>query len=260
MTASALALLLAIAAGAAYLQTVTGFGLGLVLMGAIGLTRAITLPDAAVLVSVFTIVNAVQVLRHANRDVAWREFALVMLCNLPALAGGYLLLNWLAGSRIEWLRLILGLAVIGASLQLALSPAQGERPSGAPSFALCGIASGLMAGLFSTAGPPLVYHFYRQPMPMRRIRDTLIGVFGLNAALRLAMVAAGGALSWRLAPGLLAVPVIAATTSLARRFPPPLSPAMFRRVVFVLLLASGLALAGPSAAILLKAVIPGAYR
>ena len=28
-----------------------------------------------------------------------------------------------------------------------------------------------MGGMFSTAGPPLVYHFYRQPMSLVVVRD-----------------------------------------------------------------------------------------
>lgn len=49
-----------------------------------------------------------------------------------------------------------------------------------------------MGGLFSTAGPPLVYHLYRQPLPVAVIRETLVAVFGINAVLRLALVAGSG--------------------------------------------------------------------
>jgi hypothetical protein len=112
---------------------------------------------------------------------------------------------------------------------------------------IVGALSGLMGGMFSTAGPPLVYHFYRQPLPIQVIRETLVAVFGLNAILRLLLVVLAGnipsAAYW---PCLLAIPVVIAATALARKFPPPLSPLMFRRAVFCLLFLSGASLALPA--------------
>ena len=49
MTVSSLAVLLLLAAGASYVQTLTGFALGLLFMGGVGLTGAVPLPDAATL-------------------------------------------------------------------------------------------------------------------------------------------------------------------------------------------------------------------
>ena len=77
MAPGSLAILLTIAAFAAYTQTLTGFALGLIMMGGVGLSGVIALPDAAVLVSILVIVNAVQVLAkgwrvgsagHSGRD------------------------------------------------------------------------------------------------------------------------------------------------------------------------------------------------
>jgi hypothetical protein len=61
-----------------------------------------------------------------------------------------------------------------------------------------------MGGLFSTAGPPLVYHFYRLPLPYRTIRETLVAVFAINAIFRPVLVVESGdwpahALTWVLA-------------------------------------------------------------
>ena len=53
------------------------------------------------------------------RDVAWREFGFVMAASIPMLFVGYWLLEWLAGTQADLLRLILGLVIIVSSLQLA---------------------------------------------------------------------------------------------------------------------------------------------
>ncbi|WP_210496172.1 TSUP family transporter [Microvirga antarctica] len=244
---------LVLTGAAAYAQTLTGFAFGLITMGGIALTGLLSLPDAAALVSVLTLVNAVQMLTKGWRDVAWREFGLVMATNIPMLVVGYVLLEWLAETRTDILRLILGIIIILSSLQLALRPQPLGRKSGSGSFAAFGMISGLMGGLFSTAGPPLVYHFYRQPMPLASVRETLVTVFALNAVVRISLVTLSGNLptgsAWW---GLLAIPMVMVSTHAARRWPPPISAAMLRRIVFVLLFLSGVSLGAPALVHLLR--------
>ena len=246
--------LLALAGLAAWMQTLTGFAFGLIMMGGIGLSGLVPLPDAAVLVSILVLVNAAQVLARGWRDIAWREFRLVLVASFVALPFGYWLLAALASTSLNALRLVLGFVIMASSLQLALAPAALATRSSSGSFLFFGAVAGLMGGLFSTAGPPLVYHLYRQPLPLARIRETLVAVFGLNAVLRLAIVAVTAALpqagfGW----SLLTVPVVVAGTHVARRWPPPLSQAAIRHVAFVLLLLSGLSLALPGLLSLLGA-------
>ncbi|MCB8819701.1 sulfite exporter TauE/SafE family protein [Microvirga rosea] len=247
MSFSALIGFLMLTGAAAYAQTLTGFAFGLITMGGIGLTGLLSLPDAAMIVSVLTLVNATQMLIKGWREVAWREFRLVMLSSIPFLFVGYALLEWLAGTRADWLRLILGVVIIISSLQLARKPEPLPQRSGNASFLFFGGIAGLMGGLFSTAGPPLVYHFYRQPMPLLKIRETLVTVFALNAVFRIGLVGLSGGLptgsAWS---GLLAIPVVMGATHAARNWPPPLSPTRMRQIVFVLLFLSGVSLGAPA--------------
>jgi len=128
-----------------------------------------------------------------------------------------------------------------------LKPQPLAARSSSASFVFFGAVAGLMGGLFSTAGPPLVYHLYRQPLPAISIRETLVAVFAVNAVIRLAMVAAAGDVPhsgfwW----GLLCIPVVMIMTFVAKRWPPPLSALSIRRMAFGLLLLSGLSLAVPA--------------
>lgn len=244
---------LLLAGVAAYAQTLTGFAFGLITMGGIALTGLLSLPDAAVLVSALTFVNAIQMLLKGWRDVSWRDFRLVMATSVPMLFAGYAMLEWLADTRADILRLILGIIIVVSSLQLALRPEPLRQKSGPVSFLFFGSIAGLMGGMFSTAGPPLVYHFYRQPMSLVMIRETLVTIFALNAVFRISLVGFSGNLptgsAWT---GLLAIPVVMAATHTARRWPPPVSPAAMRRIVFVLLFLSGVSLGAPSIVNLLK--------
>jgi len=254
MSGLELAAFLLITAVAAYLQTVTGFAFGLVTMAGVALIGALPLPEAAVFVGLLTFTNASQMLTTGGwKHVAKRPWIIVVLSSLPALAIGYLLLEWLADTRVQALKLLLGGVTILSSIQLALPPKGPEALAGPLKTVLVGALSGLMGGMFSTAGPPLVYHFYRQPLPIPVIRETLVAVFGLNAMLRLGLVVVTGnipgAAYW---PCLLAIPVVIASTALARRFPPPVSPQVFRRGVFGLLFLSGASLALPALSHLLR--------
>lgn len=247
---------LLLTAVAAYAQTLTGFAFGLIAMGGVGLTGLLSLPDAAMIVSVLTLVNATQMILKGWRDVAWREFALVMAASIPMLFMGYWLLEWLAGTRADLLRLILGLVIIVSSLQLARKPEPLAKKSGDGSFVFFGGIAGVMGGMFSTAGPPLVYHFYRQPMPLPEVRETLVSVFALNAVFRIGLVVFSGNLpEASTLKGLFAIPAVMGATYAARRWPPPLSPAAMRRIVFVLLFLSGVSLGAP-AVIRLLGVFP----
>lgn len=231
---------------AAYVQTVTGFAFGLVLMGVIALTGLVPLPEAAVVISLLTLVNALMVLARGWRDIARRPFLLSLAGGIPLVALGYAALLAVASLSLSALRLSLGLVIILSSLQLMRRPAPRRELSPHWSFAAFGGIGGLMGGLFSTAGPPLVYHFYRQPLPLVTIRETLVAVFAFNALFRLSLVAVSGewdnhVMVWALA----GLPGVAGATYLARRWPPPLSPFAQRRLAFALLFLSGVSLVIP---------------
>lgn len=247
MSLDTLAGLLLLTGVAAYVQTLTGFAFGLITMGGIGLSGLIALPDAAVLVSVLTLTNAVQILARGWRRVAWPLLALMMAGSLPGLFAGFALLAVLSGERSDWLRLILGLVVIASSLQLLVRTAPRATLSRPGTFVGFGAIAGLMGGLFSTAGPPVVYHLHGQPLRPETIRETLVAVFALNALVRLVLVAGSGTapppwLWW----GLAAIPVVGVCTYAARRWPPPLPRRVMRLIVVGLLMLSGLALAAPA--------------
>ena len=238
---------LALTGAAAYAQTLTGFAFGLITMGGIGLTGLLSLPDAAMIVSVLTLINAAQMLFRGWRDVAWREFGFVMAASVPMLFAGYALLQWLAGTRSDLLRLLLGVIIVISSLQLARRPEPVAQRSGAASFLFFGGIAGLMGGLFSTAGPPLVYHFYRQPITLETVRDTLLALFGIGSIVRLAMVVPTGQFTLNaLVLTAFAVPVVMIVTWWLKHHPPAWRREVVLRIVCALLVATGIGLVAPA--------------
>ncbi|TWA26199.1 sulfite exporter TauE/SafE [Sinorhizobium medicae] len=232
---------------AAYVQTLTGFAFGLLLMGGIALTGLMPLPDAAIVISLLTLANAAVVMGSGWRDIARKPLLLSLAGAIPMIVVGYVLLDVLASTSLSMLRLTLGVVIILSGLQLVLRLAPVPRMSPAPAFVLYGGLGGLMGGLFSTAGPPLVFQFYRQPMPYVVIRETLVTIFAINSLFRLGIVAASRdwqpyALLW----ASVGLPAVLVATVLARRWPPTLSPRALRLAVFILLFLSGASLILPA--------------
>jgi uncharacterized membrane protein YfcA len=252
MTSSEIIGFVLMAGIAAYVQTLTGFAFGLLLMGGVGVTGVMPLRDAAVVTGMLTLVNAGVMMMRGWRDVLRTELILVLCSSLPTLVAGYFLLDHLATNGLVYLRIILGAVTIISALQLIMPSKKEEKEATKASFVFFGVFSGIMSGLFSTSGPPLVYHFYRQPLPIAAIRETLVAIFAINALIRLLVVVADGTFPkpvyW---PAFLAIVTVAVGTQMARRMPLPLSPRTLKLIVFILLCASGASLALP--------VIPQAF-
>ena len=236
---------------AAWTQTLTGFAFGLILMGGVGISGLIPLPEAAVVVSVLTIVNGSLMLRSDWRELDRYAFGLFMAGSIPGLALGYVSLLWLAGAALGALQALLGAIIIGASLQMMRRPRTQALRSSAVAFFAAGFAGGIMGGLFSTAGPPVIWQMYRQPTSLAAVRVTLVAVFASNAVVRLLLVMAStGFPVHAVSAALISFPLVMLGTLIARAYPPPLSPNVMRQLAFSLLLLSGLAMLLPKVALI----------
>lgn len=229
--------------GAVYAQALTGFALALILLGLVGATNLVPLPDA---------VNATTVLGFCTSWIfLYRRRALridrvlvpTLMASAAGIAVGALLLAWLAGTAYQVLRLLLGVSIVGCALSLWRAAKPLPSLSSPAVYAATGVISGVMAGMFSASGPPLVYLLYRQPKPLAWIRESLMVIFGLGTALRLLIVVPSGQFSWlALQLAAEALPIVLVVTTYAARRPPPLSPRLLRGLVCALLITTGLSM------------------
>ncbi|WP_048306251.1 sulfite exporter TauE/SafE family protein [Halomonas sp. PR-M31] len=246
MTLEVLLPFLAVTALAGYFQTVTGFGLGMIVIGVISGLDIVSVATVAAVVSLMTLVNSAVALfgklKHVHWPVAWAAIAGIV----PAICAGVWLLGYMSASASSLLSLLLGAVIIYGGASLAMRPSRKEEPSSRLSFLLAGVLSGLFGGLFGVAGPPLIYQCYRQPLSLISIRSMLIMFFACTAITRTLFIGIQGQLdaeifiltAW-------AIPVIALATWLGRRFPPPLTPPIMRRLASVVLIGIGLGLIVP---------------
>ena len=165
---------------------------------------------------------------------------------------GVALLDLLGSTSLHWLRGLLGVCIVACAAMLLLQTKSRSTMSNPRSFVMVGVLSGILGGLFSSSGPPLVYHLYRQPLAAQVVRNCLLLAFAANAAARLVLIGASGQFSAR--AGLLslcAMPVVYGVTRLNHRFPSKASPVVLRyAVAALLLLAGGILVATASKALL----------
>nr|WP_267965863.1 sulfite exporter TauE/SafE family protein [Halomonas aerodenitrificans] len=234
---------LAVAALAGYFHTVTGFGLGIIVMGATSGLGMLSVASVAAVISLMMLVNCLVALPGRLKYVHWRSVCAAGLGIVPAILLGVLLLDYLEEGATAWLRVMLGLVIIYCGVSLFLEPSRRQGLSSPRSFALFGGASGFLGGLFGIAGPPLIYHCYRQPIELVRISSMLIVLFSLTSAVRTLFIAVQGQLN---ADILLltawSIPVIAVSTFVGRRFPPPIPMKLLRQGIVLFLVVVGLRL------------------
>ena len=230
-------------AGAVYAQALTGFALALILLGLVGATNVVPLTDA---VNATTIIGFCTAWLFLYRNRALRIEKVLVPTVIASAAGvvvGALLLVWLAGTAYQLLRLVLGASIVACALSLWRAGQPLPAMSSARTFAITGGIAGIMGGMFSAGGPPLVYLLYRQPKPLAWIRQSLMVFFGFSTSLRLFIVVPSGQFSlFALQLAAEALPVVFLMTYFAVRHPLPLSPKLFRGLICVLLITTGLSM------------------
>jgi len=238
---------------AAAAQGLTGFAQALILLGLVGLFDLAPLPDVANVATVLSLASAAVALRGPHQSVDWPALRATAVGTVIGVPAGVALLAWLDANVVMALRLLLGIVVIACAVVVLRRAAPLAQRSSKASFGAIGVLSGLLGGLFSASGPPLVWQFYRQPMVLEAVRDTLVATLAAGALLRLAMVTGSGRFTLRsLALTALAVPLSMAITWWMRARPPAWSRATVLKWVCALLVVTGLGLVLPAAHALLN--------
>jgi len=234
---------IAIIAFATYVQTVTGFALGMIVMGAVTTFDLVPIAFTSVIISAVTFINGLVAIKGNTKALDLKRVGLTCAGMFPAIMLGLLLLDYMSEEFNHILQLLLGVTIIGAGLMIMLKPEPLKAPSSTAMFAGSGAVAGVMAGLFSMAGPPLVYLFYRQPFELKTIRLCLVSIFLLSAVARTGMVGAQGGLTMdMLIFSVFCIPMVTLFTWVGKRYPPPLSNTNMRRFAFFLLIVIGASL------------------
>ena len=232
---------------ASYVQSLTGFAFGLIFLALVGVFDLIPVEVAANAVTLITLSQTFIYFREYPLTDDWRVIRPAIWPSLGGVVAGLALLFWLSDSALYLLKIALGISVVGSAALLVMRFKPKTEIDPPASFALTGLLAGLMGGMFSTAGPPLVYKLYRQPLSLPVIRQALLVMFGLSQLVRMGIVLITGQFTpASIAYAVLAVPLLFVVTRYNRRYPLKLSPVAVSRVAAGLLLMAGASLIATS--------------
>lgn len=223
-----------------YVQSASGFAMGLVVLAVIGTTQAIEIVTITAVTSLLALLNVILALRGQLTQVQRRQWALLCVGQLPAIWVGVTLLEVLAADALRVLEAVLGAFVVAASLSMLLRPQAQKTLSPGWAWVAGGAAGGVLGGLFAASGPVMGWFVYRQPLPVAEIRATLLACFAVTTSVRTVLVGWDGGLTrnvWLYFA--VGVPMVVVGTWAGRRFRLGTDAAM-KRAAFVALLAMGL--------------------
>jgi uncharacterized membrane protein YfcA len=200
---------------AAAVQGVTGFGFGLLSIGFLALLLGAK-EGVLVLTLVGPLVSLLIFARHRSR-VDWRETVWLVVPLVLGTAPGLWLFTVLDAAPLR--RVVGGLLVVFAAwYALPVSPRARRLPRGWTIAA--GLSGGILSGLTSTGGPPLVLYLLVLDLGKRRSLAVLQAVFLVSGLVKVGMAGAVGLFSvelglWALA---LALPLAAGVLAGQRVF------------------------------------------
>lgn len=225
----------------ALIQTITGFAMGLVIIGGVTLFGVADISFAAAVISLISSFNIMLALRTSYKHVNWGYVKKVAISMVPALLAGVWLLNYLSYESYTLLKKLLGGVIVGAGILMMLKPTPFRQvPADFWLWSVGGLG-GLIGGMFSAGGAPLAYYMYRQPLEVNIIRATLLAFFAVTTLARSIVVGIDGQLTadvWTIV--MLAVPLVLLVTVGTTRMLHLIPDVLVRKIVFVLLIFMGL--------------------
>ena len=226
-----------------YVQGTTGFALGIVLMAILRVTDTVEVAPAAAAIAVLAFANALVGLRGQYNKIDRPLLIQLSLGQVPLIFVGVWLLTLLTTHSAAVLELVLGLFIAVGSIAMIIRPVPLGNRSPAWGGVVAGAFGGLSGGMFAASGPSTGWFSYRQPLEVSAIRATLLAGLLITTSLRTTIVGVNGAFTpYVLSLVLLGLPVTVLSTWLASRYRLSGSETTMRRIVFLFLLATALAI------------------
>jgi uncharacterized protein len=222
---------------ASFVMGLTGFGIALVAMAFLPYLMAPA--DAIVLLTIYAFVFSIAVVVQLRRDLTPRALAALTVGTLLSTPPGV----WvLASMPVSAINRLIG-AVLVLVVVLEARKALPERLAGRGWGLAAGFVAGLIGGAVGTPGPPVIVYATTQGWSPRTMKANIMAFFVLNQG----VILLGYWWAGLITPSVLRLSVAYALPALAGGAAGVaafgwLDPVRFRRVVFALLLLSGLVL------------------
>lgn len=221
---------------ASYIQGTTGFGFGIFAM--IFLPRILAYTEANVLSTILSSLSSLLVAFLMFRKIHWKNTIFPVI---GCLISTYIAVSFVKTQSSQTLMLLLGIALFLLSLYFFFFS---ERIKIKPTWYAglsAGVLSGIMGGMFSIGGPPVVIYFMQSEDDTERYSATISAYFVLSGVISVWMKAAAGFVTARvwigLAVGLIA---LAVGSFVGKRTRDRTNPKIIRKIVYGFMASSGI--------------------
>jgi len=182
-----LCLIAVVTFGASFVQSVTGFGFGIVAM--IFLPSLLLYTEANALSSILSTITSLIVVMVTYKNVNWKNLIFTLLGSLVA---NYFAVNFMKTTANETLILLLGIALFLLSIFFFFfSDKVKIRPTWYAGL-IAGLISGVMSGLFAIGGPPVVIYYMQSEENSDKYLATISAYFVFSGIITVVLKAISG--------------------------------------------------------------------
>ena len=227
-----------------YIQSLIGFGMGLIIVGVSSISGGIDFSVLTAAVSLITLFNIVVSIKGHIAEIHKKMLFFMVLGQLPCIAIGLLLANHLSARAVASLELLLAIFLLISGSIMIYKPQPIATLSSVPHLIMGGAGGGITGGLFAASGPVVGWFGYRQPLELNVIRATLLSFFSIACISRTVLVGVTGGLTeqvWSLAA--VSIPLTLIGAWMGTILKPKISDSELKRWVFALLILMGIYIA-----------------
>lgn len=222
--------------GACFVQSVTGFGFGIVAM--IFLPHLMLYTEANVLSSILGCTTSIIMVIAMYRKTNWKNIFFPLIGSFCA---NYMAVRLVKSAESEMLTLLLGIALFFLSIYFFFfSDKIKIRPSWYTGL-IAGLISGVMSGLFSIGGPPVVIYYMQSEKDTDSYLATISTYFVLSGFISIALKTLSGFVTLNVFLGLpLGLLGMFVGSVLGKRIRDKINPKALKKAVYGFMAVSGL--------------------
>ena len=222
--------------GASYIQSVTGFGFGIVAM--IFLPNLLLYIEANVLSSILSTITSLLVVITTYQKTNWKNLIFPLIGSFVA---NYLAVTFVKSAKNELLTLLLGIALFLLSVYFYFFSNKIKIKPSWHTGLTAGLISGVMSGLFSIGGPPVVIYYMQSEEDTDCYLATISTYFVLSGLISVSMKALSGFITLNVLIG-FAIGILGMIVGsfFGKRTRNKANPQMIKKAVYGVMAISGL--------------------